>query len=255
MWSRESIKAYARDFLRKHYWKAFLVCLIVSLTGRTSTSNQLGVVDKYSQYPMLDDIVNKVGIEFKNPVLNFTIRKFGGSPVFYLDKGTFLFISIFFIVLSIMLGYALEVGRARFFLKGFKEDASIGNLFSTFNRKEYFSILKTQFLRDLYTILWTLLFIIPGIIKSYEYRLVPYILSEEPELSSNEAITKSRNMTDGHKWNMFVLDLSFIGWELLGFLFFGIGGIFVNPYKEATYSRLYNILSDDYGIDDDLVLE
>ncbi|WP_416198930.1 MAG: hypothetical protein ACFWUA_04235 [Sporanaerobacter sp.] len=71
MWSRESIKAYARDFLRKHYWKAFLVCFIVSLTGRTSTSNQLEVADKYSQYPMLDDIVNKVGVEFKNPVLNF----------------------------------------------------------------------------------------------------------------------------------------------------------------------------------------
>lgn len=255
MWSRESIKAYAKDFLRKHYWKAFLVCIIVSLAGRTSTSNQLEVVDRYSQYPMIDEIMNKVGIEFKNPVLNFTIRKFGGSPVFYLDKGTFLFISIFFIAISIILGYALEVGRARFFLKGFEGDASIENLFSTFNRKEYFSILKTQFLRDLYTILWTLLFIIPGIIKSYEYRLVPYILSEEPELSSKEAITKSRNMTAGHKWNMFVLDLSFIGWELLGFLFFGIGGIFVNPYKEATYSRLYNILSDDYGIDDDLVLE
>lgn len=89
----------------------------------------------------------------------------------------------------------------------------------------------------------------------YEYSMVPYILSEESNLPPNEVIRKSREMTKGHKMDMFILDLSFFGWYLLGVLFFGIGGIFVNPYKEATIARLYNILSDNSEIDDMGVLE
>lgn len=103
--------------------------------------------------------------------------------------------------------------------------------------------------------LWTLLLIIPGIVKSYEYRLVPYILSEEPYLPSDEVISKSRDMTDGHKWDMFVLDLSFLGWHLLGYLFFGIGSIFVHPYEQATYAKLYDTLSGSDSMDNDIVLE
>jgi uncharacterized membrane protein len=73
--------------------------------------------------------------------------------------------------------------------------------------------------------------------------MVPYILTEDANISITEAIGRSREMTEGHKWDIFVLDLSFIGWGLLGLLFFGIGGIFVQPYIEATFARLYVVLS------------
>lgn len=258
MWSRVDIKNYAKDFLRKHYWKAFLVCLIVSLLGGGSGGNggnQVTTSNRYSENQIYSEMRNKLPFEINNPIINRTIRQFGRSPIFYMTIRTTVMIGLFLLILSITVGYALEVGRARFFLRGFKEDVNVGNLFSTFNSREYFGIFKTQFLKNFYNLLWTLLLIIPGIVKSYEYRMVPYILSQEPNLPSNEAITRSRNMTEGHKMDMFVLDLSFIGWYLLGSLLIGIGVLFVNPYKEATMARLYNILSGNDGIEDKIILE
>lgn len=252
MWNRESIKNYAKDFLRKHYWKAFLVCLIVAiLTANSSgTGNQVKISDRYYENQMISRLENKVAIEFENPISRFIIKGFNRSPVFFISWAALPIIIILFIVLLITIGYALEVGKNRFFLRGFKDDVNVGNLFSTFNSMEYWGIIKTQFIRGLYNFLWSLLLIIPGIIKSYEYRMVPYILSEEPNLPANEVIRRSREMTEGHKMDMFILDLSFFGWYILGAIFFGIGGIFVNPYKEATIARLYNILSGNDRIDD-----
>jgi uncharacterized membrane protein len=102
------------------------------------------------------------------------------------------------------------------------------------------------FLRDLYLTLWTCLFFIPGIVKSYSYRMVPYILAENPELSAREAITLSRKMMYGHKWSTFVLDLSFIGWQLLSGITMGLVGVFyTNPYVAATDAELYRTLRYD----------
>ncbi|TCU66206.1 uncharacterized protein DUF975 [Tissierella praeacuta] len=253
MWSREEIKNYAKDFLRQHYWKAFLVCLIVVIIG--SSGIKVKVPDRHNQSQTIDIMRNKIALEPNNIAFNFTARKFGISPIFYISKWFIPIIIIISLIISITIGYALEVGKSRFFLKGFKDEVNVENLFSTFNSREYFGIVKTQFVRNLYNLLWTLLFIIPGIIKSYEYIMVPYILSDEPNLSPNEAIRRSMDMTEGHKMDIFILDLSFWGWYILGLLFFGIGGIFVHPYKEATLARLYNILSSNDNIDEDMVLE
>lgn len=261
MWSRVDIKNYAKNFLSKYYWKAFLVCLIVSLLGGGSSGsggNQIiksSRSNRYSENQMISEMDNKLALEINNPIINRAIRQFGKSPIFHMAIRTTVMIGLFLLILSITVGYALEVGRARFFLRGFKDDVNMGNLFSTFNSHEYFGIIKTQFLRNFYNLLWALLLIIPGIIKSYEYRMVPYILSQEPNLPSNEVITKSRHMTEGHKMDMFVLDLSFVGWYLLGSILIGIGVLFVNPYKEATLARLYNILSGDNGIEAKIILE
>lgn len=104
-----------------------------------------------------------------------------------------------------------------------------------------------MFLLDLYLFLWFLLFIIPGIIKSYEYKFVPYILAEDPEISLSEAIRISSKLTDGEKGDMLILDLSFIGWHLLGGLLFGIGSIFVNPYQRATFVKLFEHLRGNFN--------
>ena len=110
----------------------------------------------------------------------------------------------------------------------------------------YSKIVLTMFLNDLYIFLWTLLFIFPGLVKSYSYRMVPYIITEHPELEPNEAITISRNMMYGHKWDTWILDLSFIGWNILNYMTFGILGIFyVNPYICATDAQIYKILKED----------
>ena len=105
----------------------------------------------------------------------------------------------------------------------------------------------TMFLQGLFLVLWTLLFIVPGIVKAYAYRLTPYLLSEHPELTGTQAITLSRQMMKGHKWRAFVLDLSFIGWILLSVLTLGILTIFyVGPYMNATDAELYEAVKAEY---------
>lgn len=258
MWTRRQLKDGAKDFLRKHYWKAFLVCLIVIIVGggNGQSASKRAEKDRVDVPSFEQNIFDRdIGFSSNNVAFNSFFKMLGrGSPVFFIATSTFAFIAILFIILTITIGYALKVGQSRFFLRGFNDDVTINNLFSVFNKEEYFSVVKTMFIRDLYNVLWFFVFIIPGIIKAYEYSMVKYILSEQPNLSPNEAITMSREMTKGHKWDMFVLDLSFIGWNLLASLLFGIGFIFLQPYIEATQARLYNVLSHN-DFDDNIVLE
>ena len=103
-----------------------------------------------------------------------------------------------------------------------------------------------MFFRDLYTILWTVLFIIPGIVKAYEYRMIPYILGENPNMEMSEVFAMSKQMMTGNKWKAFVLDLSFILWEILGACTLGILSIFyVGPYRCLTCAGLYQALKEE----------
>ena len=101
-----------------------------------------------------------------------------------------------------------------------------------------------MFLKGLYETLWSMLFIIPGIIKSYSYWMVPYITAANPNLSASRAFEISKKTMNGNKWRTFVLQLSFIGWDLLAALTFGIGYYFLAPYKETTYAELYAALKE-----------
>ena len=92
---------------------------------------------------------------------------------------------------------------------------------------------------SLYTFLWSLLFIIPGIVKSYSYAMTPYILLDRPELSPTEALKESEKMMNGHKMDLFILDLSFIGWIFLSVLTCGVLILYVEPYMAATKSAFY----------------
>ena len=107
----------------------------------------------------------------------------------------------------------------------------------------YKNSVKTLFLRDLYTVLWSLLFVIPGIIKAYEYRMMPYILADDPTLPTSEVFAQSRAMMKGNKWKAFVLDLSFIGWHILSLFTAGLLSTFyVRPYQLMTNAALYEAL-------------
>jgi uncharacterized membrane protein len=93
--------------------------------------------------------------------------------------------------------------------------------------------------KDIFNFLWFLLFIIPGIVKYYAYSMVPYILSDNPNIGVRKAIALSNKLTHGHKFDMFILDLSFIGWFILGLMAFIVGTLFVFPYYFATKAELY----------------
>lgn len=104
-------------------------------------------------------------------------------------------------------------------------------------------------LKYIYTYLWTLLFIIPGIIKGYSYALTEYILEDDKEIENNAAIEKSMAMMEGHKMELFLLDLSFIGWYLLAMLTFGIGLLWVTPYQYTARAAFYEDLKAEAAID------
>lgn len=168
-----------------------------------------------------------------------------------------IFIVVFLIVFALCLLFSvfilnpLFVGTKRFFYKSLSEDAQIREVAFAFDHS-YKNVIKVMFFKDLFTFLWSMLFLIPGIIKSYEYRMIPYILAEEPSLSRDEAFRMSRDMMQGQKWRVFVLDLSFIGWQALSFFTCGLLSVFyVNPYRLLTDAALYQGLRKDEDITND----
>jgi len=118
----------------------------------------------------------------------------------------------------------------------------IGELFAHFNK--FWGAFKVTFLTGLFTALWSLLFVIPGIIKAFSYSMAMYILAENPEIGALEAINRSKAMMDGHKMELFVLELSFIGWHLLGMVTLGIAYVWVIPYISATTANFYNSIKN-----------
>lgn len=151
-------------------------------------------------------------------------------------------IMIIVIPLEVFIINPLEVGIKHFFVQNLRENANIREICYAFDHN-YINSVKTLFFRDLYVFLWSLLFIIPGIIKSYEYRMVPYILGDNPDIGREQAFALSNVMMQGSKWKAFVLDLSFLGWYILNGLTLGVLGIFyVNPYVNQTNAALYQKL-------------
>ncbi|MCM3279634.1 DUF975 family protein [Exiguobacterium sp. MER 193] len=124
-----------------------------------------------------------------------------------------------------------------------EKGASFSTLFKPFQTR-YFKHVITSFVMGVFLVLWTLLFIVTGIIKGFSYSLTPYILRDQPELSALESITESRRLMDGHKMEAFMLFLSFFGWFLVGILTLGIGFFFIGPYFSTTYATFYDSIRD-----------
>ena len=161
------------------------------------------------------------------------------------------------ILIAIAVGFAFEifvinpinVGVDTFFLRNSSGEAEGFHLGDGF-KYNYLNVVKTMFFMNLWVLLWTLLFIVPGIIKSYSYRLVPYILAENPDIDTNEALRRSEQLMRGNKWETFIYDLSFIGWYILAIFTCGILSVFwVSPYKLSCDAELYRLLSGKSGED------
>ncbi len=247
MWTRAELKARAKVAFKANYWKCVLVALILMLlagsSGSAAGSSGQNVnsqaQDSYlyevreealDRMPLLDSALELADtIRANRPLQNIQISIVAGSGLVVL-------------LLSILVFNPLIVGGYRFFLQNSRGNGDLRALGAGF-QGDWGNVVLTMFLKNLFTFLWALLFIIPGIVKAYAYRMVPYILKERPELSGTKAITLSRQMMKGQKWNVFVLDLSFLGWNLLSLLTLGILGIFyVAPYERATDAELYKAL-------------
>ncbi|MCK5128612.1 MAG: DUF975 family protein [Clostridiales bacterium] len=253
-WKRHDLKTRAKDVLRVNYWIAFVVALIlaISIGSSSSTNNNSQGINYRFDRTTIHDFRDGFPKSFDG-LKNFTFKAHTGEFGEFISSlsPALIAVSILAIIAMILFGIAikvfifnqLQVGCQKFFVTSAEEPhRNMRHLGLAFKQGNYFPIVKAMFLRGLYTFLWSLLLVIPGIIKAYSYRMVPYILTENPQMDANEAITLSRNMMSGQKWRAFVLDLSFIGWYLLGMLAFGIGVLFVNPYKYSTDAQLYLVL-------------
>jgi len=157
-------------------------------------------------------------------------------------------------VVLLAISGALVYGLYLYYLNLVREEASDFNLlfkafsFSGNNLGLFGKTLGAYLLMSLYVFLWTLLFIIPGIIAAYSYRVVFYLLIDNPELGISEALRKSKEMMFGYKTKLFCLDLSFIGWALLSILTFGIGLLWLYPYMITSQTIFYEELLKEKGI-------
>ncbi len=198
-----------------------------------------------------EQIKGKIGILFVinliagilGSVLNFSFKaqvpaeNFNGTVTtsFSTNIGAFLIVPAF--TISLILIY-LNLAKG--------VSPKVENVFAGF--KMWWISVKTNFLTSLFTTLWALLFIVPGIVKSISYSMAMYIVAENPQISALEAINRSKEMMHGHKAEAFVLGLSFFGWILFGVVTLGIGLIWVIPYIDATYANYYNYIKECNGI-------
>lgn len=221
MWTRAELKERAKAVLKTNYWKAFIVALVMVCLGCDSSGSNSGIKEGQNCYHHME-----------------------------LDQLGFILITVGSIATIIMLiawfvGHIIEVGGKKFFIKAAEGETNMGYLGYGFKSNSYWDIFKTMFFCRLIIFLWTLLLIIPGIVKGYAYRMVPYILADNPNIGTKRAMELSDEMTRGQKWDIFVLDLSFIGWYILGAIALGIGTLFVRPYDYATNAELYLVLRED----------
>ncbi len=249
-WTRKDLKTKAKLSLKANYWKSVLVAFVLMVlsgglyTGSSDTSSEDATFD-----------VNNFIDSVSGRMTEQTQRLIGlGLVIIAVALVLGLLIDIFLL-------NPLKLGCKKYFLDASEGRAELYNMGFGF-KSWYMNIVAVQFLTNLYIFLWSLLLFIPGIIKSYSYRMIPYIISENPEMSFTEAKDLSREMMNGQKWRTFVLDLSFILWGLLAAITFNIAGIlWVEPYMQFTDARLYlalcgrgdssavveDVIEDDYS--------
>ena len=235
----EDFRRIARNALTNKWFIAVAVGLVASILG--------GISGGGPEF--------KVNIDGSNISMNFnvagqTIKSIGTNGGVDSEVGAFILASLPIIIIASLfaaviyfaLGSFIGVGYAKFNLNLVdKKNAAFETLF------EYFSHWKTttiaRLLRALYVFLWSLLFIIPGIVAGFSYAMTDYILAEDPELTVDEAISQSKSIMMGNKWRFFCLQFSFIGWDILATLAFGIGHLWLTPYKQAAYAAFYREVS------------
>ena len=229
---RALLKDRAKNIIKQNYWKCFLAALILQFA--TNGGNLIQV--------------SRQADGVKTLYYNSLFHHFS-----LLRSVFFLIFLIPIIIILALLGAAvatavgkliaapLEVSGRRFFMEASQRRYDLSQLGFGFS-ENFFNVFKVILLRDVFVFLWTLLLIVPGFIKAYSYRMVSFILAENPDMDYKRALKISGDMTNGYKFELFILDISFLGWLILGALCFGVGTFFVFPYIEATNTEAYLFL-------------
>lgn len=222
MWDRAILKSNAKIALKGRYWTAFGVCILAIIIG--GAYSILTTPFNLSYQAMVRDASANV-------------------EQLVAQSGMMNLMSIGSILFDVFITLPIAIGLARFFLQSHFGVTETGTLFSGF-RGSYLNGVGAMFVTQLFIGLWTLLLIIPGIVKALQYSMVPFILADNPAIPGSRAREISRMMTNGEKGAIFVLMLSFLGWFILGAICFGVGILFVVPYYQATLAELYIFLRD-----------
>ncbi|MGN1251208.1 MAG: DUF975 family protein [Candidatus Spyradocola sp.] len=227
MWNRAQLKQNARDVLRNNYWMALLVSLVAGLLVNVGggAGGAAGGTGGWIEQGVASGQIDWIT-----------------AAVFSTAIGVVAILTVLVgLAVSFFLAGPVQIGLCRYYLESREGRSTFGSLFYTFSHG-YLNSAAAMFVTDLFVGLWSLLFIIPGIVKGLAWSQVPYLLAENPGMTGKRARELSDRMTYGHKCNIFVLQLSFLGWILLGCLACGVGTLFVAPYIEATSAELYATL-------------
>ena len=220
MWNRAELKMRGNIAFKKNYVSAVVVALLMGIFGTVSGESSARRVSENS------DI--------------YSGNLFNVGMITGLLAGIATVVILIVLVAKVFVGNLLKMGGYRFFILNQTAQPGIGTLLDGFRSGHYVNIVLTMFLRDLFTTLWSLLLVVPGIVKHYEYLMVPYIIAENPAMDYKEAFQISKLMMDGEKMEAFIMDLSFLGWYLLSAVTCGLLAIFyVNPYVQASFAEMY----------------
>lgn len=286
MWKRKELKDSAKKVVHSNYWTAIVVCFLIALfTGEFGTStigiwqsedsmdpnyiihHESNIIDLPKQEE--DTILMKQNIQetlnqtqlkvFKAVEANlnsamksqkYIFKIWDAITLFNFNKtklGVVLCITaVLAFAFTVLVADPLIVGGKRYFLKAREgNNAKLAIVGEIFQKEHWLNVAIIMFLRNIYNALWYLT-IIGGVIKTYEYRMIPYILAENPKMERKETFRISKQMMKGNKWKTFVLDISFFGWNFLSVLTFGLLSIlYVNPYNAATIAELYVTLKNE----------
>ncbi len=221
------IRLQARNSLKNNWAQAIAIALVAFLLG--------GLITGSSFLPQVSYRLNGEDMTLGEAIeALFTVSTTLG--------GTFLSLNALALA-QFILGGTVQLGYATVLLKQQAgQEYEFRDLFSQFHR--FGQGFAQNFLRGLYIFLWSLLFLIPGIIAQYRYAMTPYIMVDYPELTASEAIARSKEMMDGHKGELFMLHLTFIGWNLLAAVTMNIGHLVLNPYINAAEAAFYRKLCE-----------
>lgn len=235
MLSRQKYKEDAKASLRKSYLPGVGVSAVSNIAAGLP-GGFYGVFAATVFFPAMIAALNPPAYGF---VDISTPTRQDISTVIAMYGGMFFLAFIGMLALTFFISLPFFVGEIRFYCRNRRGQARFDDILFSFRDGNFPNITAAMALSYVYTLLWSLLLVIPGIVKAISYSMVPFILSDNPEIGAARAVKLSMAMTQGHKWDIFVLYLSFIGWFFLCGLTFGIGYFFLAPYFFATLSELY----------------
>jgi uncharacterized membrane protein len=237
MFNRAELKERAKVAFKANYWKSVLVALVLAAISGVSFS---------ASSRSTTGSANEVAGTNSTAELGEALKQHPEIVAIVLGAVlvTVLIVIVVSMLISTFVTNPIKMGCVSFFNRNSYEPAELDELKRGFE-PSYKRNVKAMFLRDIKVLLWSLLLIVPGIMKAYSYELVPYILSEDPDMDAKEALARSEAMMNGRRWERFVLDLSFFGWLCVSVFTFGLAYVFyVGPYMSATEAEFYRAVKE-----------